>query len=352
MTNPLLQTLMPSTYVRHVAQEFSDHERLAAHSGIPPSLLLEYTLPVSVAQHLQIIRNAVAMAERADWYMDWGQRMAAHFHGPITLAMLSARCLGDGLDAFLKYIPNRVPYHRWTGTLTGETFVCEVAELLDLGTARIPLVEIPLLVMHEYVRTLRPGPLQGAAIEVTYAAPPHSASYAARYLCPVTFRSARNALRIPRAWRDIRNVGYDEATWFSAMQQCEALGVAREELGTLDAVRRLLFSYFDRQDLERAVPTLDHVAEALHLSPRTLIRRLRAQNTTYQALADGIQKHRARDLLANPALRVNAIARRLGYRDATAFVRAFRRWYGTTPGAYRQRTGGARDAEEGSPGEA
>jgi len=331
----LLQAMMPSTYVRHVAQEFSDHARLAANSGLSPALLLDYTLPITVAQHLQIIRNAVEMAERADWYMDWGQRMAAHFHGPITLAMLSARSLGDGLDAFLKYIPNRVPYHRWSGYPERDHFVCQVEERLDLGIARTTLVEIPLLVMHEYVRTLRPGALGGARIEVAYAAPPHQACYPQRYLCPVAFGQARNALLIPLAWREVRNVGYDETTWFSALQQCDALSVARDELNTLNAVRRQLFGYFDRNDLERAVPTLDSVAEALHMSTRTLIRRLRAQHTTYQAVADGIQKHRARDLLANPALRVHAIALQLGYRDSTSFVRAFKRWYGMTPGVYR-----------------
>jgi AraC-like DNA-binding protein len=335
--NALVQAMMPSTYVRHVAQEFSDHVRLAANSGISPTHLLDYTLPISVAQHLQIIRNAVEMADRADWYMDWGQRMAAHFHGPITLAMLSARCLGDGLDAFLKYIPNRVPYHRWAGYRERDHFVCEVEELIDLGVARTTLVEIPLLVMHEYVRTLRPGPLTGAFIEVNYAAPPHVACYAQRYRCPVAFGRARNALRIPLVWREVRNVGYDEATWFSALQQCAALSVARDELNTLNAVRRLLFNYFDRLDPERTALTLDQVADALHMSSRTLIRRLRAQNTTFQAVADGIQMHRARDLLANPALRVHAIARQLGYRDATGFVRAFKRWYGTTPGAFRTR---------------
>jgi len=334
---PILNAMMPSTYVRHVAQEFSDLDVLTTHSGIAAHLIMDYTLPITVTQHLQIIRNAVRLAERPDWYMDWGQRMAAHFHGPITLAMLSARSLGDGLDAFLRYIPSRVPYHRWSGQFEGDDFVCRVEELIDLESARVTLVEIPLIVMLEYVRTLRPGPLAGAHVEVAYAPPAHAACYLSRYRCPVTFGATRNALVIPRAWRDVRNVGYDEATWFSALQQCAALVMAGEELSVLNAVRRVLFGYFDRQDLARPVPTLENVADSLHVSPRTLIRRLRAANTTYQAVTDGIQQHRSRELLADPNLKINAIALRLGYRDANSFNRAFKRWYGIAPGAFRTR---------------
>ena len=150
----LERVLMPNTYVKHVAQEFADHERLTTGSGIAADALLTYAEPVSVAQHLQIIRNALDLAGRPDWYFAWGRRMAEHFHGPITNAWLSAPTLGAGLDTFLKFIPGRVPYHRWSGYGEGDDFVCEVQELIDLGTVRVTLVEIPLLVMHEYVRTI------------------------------------------------------------------------------------------------------------------------------------------------------------------------------------------------------
>lgn len=329
------QLLMPNTYVKHVAQEFADHATLTKGTGIAPEDLLQYRTPVTVAQHLQIIRNAVELAERPEWYMQWGQRMAEHFHGPITMAWLSAPTLGAGLDAFLKYIPGRVPYHRWRGYAEGDGFVSQVEELIGLGTARITLVEIPLLVMHEYVRTLRPGPLTGARIELCYAAPSHAAAYAESFLCPVAFGQQRNAFVIPSSWRAVPNMGYDEATWQTSLRHCEALCVTSADRDTLADVRRLLFERFTRGTFDRAIPNLDTIANSLHMSPRTLIRRLRALDTTYQAVTDEVQKHRARELLANPSLRIHAIAEQLGYRDATSFVRTFKRWYSTTPGAYR-----------------
>ncbi|MBK6660971.1 MAG: AraC family transcriptional regulator [Proteobacteria bacterium] len=336
----LERVLMPNTYVKHVAQEFSDHERLTTGSGIPADALLTYAEPVSVAQHLQIIRNALELSGRSDWYFAWGRRMAEHFHGPITLAWLSAPTLGAGLDTFLKFIPSRVPYHRWSGQVEGAEFVCEVRELIDLGPVRVTLVEIPLLVMHEYVRTIRPGPMQGARIELRYPPPEHAAVYGEWYGCEVRFNAPRNALVIPAAWRAVHNMGHDEGTWTTSLRHCEVLCAITEDKDTLTSVRRMLFNRFERPLGERVIPSLEEVAAALHLSPRTLIRRLRSVDTTYQAVVDGVQQQRARELLGNPNLRIQDVAVELGYQDPNSFARSFKRWFAMTPGDYRRRVNG------------
>jgi AraC-like DNA-binding protein len=336
----LERSLMPNTYVKHVAQEFPDHARLTAGTGIAPDALLHYPEPVTVAQHLQIIRNALELAGRPDWYFDWGRRMAEHFHGPITTAWLAAPTLGHGLDTFLKFIPSRVPYHRWSGSEEGAEFVCEVRELIDLGPVRVTLVEIPLLVMHEYVRTLRPGPLDGARVERRYPPPPHAAVYARWYGCPVAFGAARNALVIPRAWRAVPNMGHDEGTWTTALARCEAMCASNADEDSLTRVRRLLFDCLDRPDTnDRGLPSLEQIAERLHVSSRTLIRRLRSVNTTYQEVVDGVQQQRARELLGNPGLRIQDVAAALGYQDPNSFARSFKRWFAMTPGEYRKRIG-------------
>ena len=87
---------------------------------------------------------------------------------------------------------------------------------------------------------------------------------------------------------------------------------------------------------DAAFPTLEAIAEQLHTSSRTLIRRLRAMNTTYQAITEDVRKLRARELLANEANRLQDVAKHLGYEDLSNFRRAFKRWYGMTPKAYRE----------------
>lgn len=82
------------------------------------------------------------------------------------------------------------------------------------------------------------------------------------------------------------------------------------------------------------------VAAELGLTERSLRRRLSAAGTGYQEVLDQVRSALARSLLGGRAtIPVADVAARLGYADAGAFTHAFRRWTGTTPAAYRGRSG-------------
>lgn len=79
---------------------------------------------------------------------------------------------------------------------------------------------------------------------------------------------------------------------------------------------------------------LDHVARALHLSRRTLQRRIEERGTSFQELVDGVRRELAARYVAERALAIGEITFLLGYSEARAFLRAFKRWFGCTPGQY------------------
>ena len=83
--------------------------------------------------------------------------------------------------------------------------------------------------------------------------------------------------------------------------------------------------------------TLDHVADALSLTPRTLQRRLAASGITLRALLEDIRHTRAQALLSQPRAKVADVSDALGYADPTAFWRAWRGWTGTTPSRARSK---------------
>lgn len=330
------RTLMPNTYVRLLTQEFDDLDRVTEGTGIAPEDLAHYPHPVTVAQHLRCIENVIALRDSPDWHLQWGKRMAENFHGAVTMAWLSAPTLGEGLDAFIHYMPSRVPYLEWKGRADGDCFRCEVTPVVELGPVRHMLVEVPLVVMHEYVRVMRHGPASAARVELAYPPPMEAGLYARWFDCPVAFECGGNALVIPAGWRAIANVDFDEGAWRSALSRCEAQCHPGDQRNVLTRVRQLLLESI-AEGRSGAEPTLDHVARRMHLSPRTVIRRLRALDTTFQQLSDDVLKQRARELLADPVNRVEDVAVRLGYTDAASFRKAFRRWYGMTPAAYRAR---------------
>lgn len=82
--------------------------------------------------------------------------------------------------------------------------------------------------------------------------------------------------------------------------------------------------------------SLVDAARSLGLSPRTLQRRLALLGTTFEVLVDQWRRAQARQQLTESALPVAVIARRLGYQDPAHFVRAFRRWEGHPPLAWRR----------------
>ena len=77
------------------------------------------------------------------------------------------------------------------------------------------------------------------------------------------------------------------------------------------------------------------VAQALHLSPRTLRRRLQDHGATFHAMVSEARRDEATRLLRNSVLTVEQIAGHLGYSDPGNFCRAFKRWTGLTPGSFR-----------------
>jgi AraC-like DNA-binding protein len=106
-----------------------------------------------------------------------------------------------------------------------------------------------------------------------------------------------------------------------------------EELGcTQDVVERLGRMLARREDRCSFV----EAAEALALSPRTLKRKLVQRGVRYSDLLGRALRERAVSLLCARSLSVKEVAARLGYSTSANFLRAFRRWTGKSPVAYRR----------------
>jgi AraC-like DNA-binding protein len=78
------------------------------------------------------------------------------------------------------------------------------------------------------------------------------------------------------------------------------------------------------------------VAGALHMSPRNLQRRLSAEGTSYRKLVDAVRQELAESYLRNRSFTVAEISYLVGFSSQAAFSRAFKRWAGLTPQAYRE----------------
>ncbi|MCG8393443.1 MAG: AraC family transcriptional regulator [Pseudomonadales bacterium] len=81
------------------------------------------------------------------------------------------------------------------------------------------------------------------------------------------------------------------------------------------------------------------LANALHMTPRTLRRRLQEQGYSYQQLLEEARRRDSAQLLRDPELEIRRIGEMLGYLNPANFTRAFKRWTGLSPREWRRQLG-------------
>jgi len=150
---------------------------------------------------------------------------------------------------------------------------------------------------------------------------------------PLRFDSEQYAVVFSETWLSHRLSDTSPELLGLLQQQIDRLE-AREEEEFAEQVRSLL-----RTTLVTGHSSADQVAELFSMHRRTLNRRLNAYGTSFQKLTDEIRFEIARQLLEDSALEVIQIALLLGYSNASAFTRAFRRWSSTTPARWRDEKG-------------
>jgi AraC-like DNA-binding protein len=149
------------------------------------------------------------------------------------------------------------------------------------------------------------------------------------FQAPLRFDVEQTALAFPAIWLDHPLPGVDSNRRHRIEQQIAALETLdRGDLtGRLRRVLRVL--------LVTHRTSLAEVAQLFSIHRRTLNRRLEERGLTFQSLVDEVRYEIARQLLENTRMSICQIAATLDYSDASAFTRAFRRWSGTTPAAWR-----------------
>jgi AraC-like DNA-binding protein len=105
----------------------------------------------------------------------------------------------------------------------------------------------------------------------------------------------------------------------------------KDTLSAVGKVRRLI-----QRTTPADWPNFDDLAALMSVSPSTLRRRLEDEGRSYQAVKDELRRDMALHLLQTSRLSVAEIASRVGFKETSAFHRAFRKWTGLAPGQFRE----------------
>jgi len=150
--------------------------------------------------------------------------------------------------------------------------------------------------------------------------------------CPVTFGASRNTIVFRESDRQRPFVTRNAELLELLIPQFEQqLKESKREDSFSELVRGVV-----QQRLIGHRPIVGDVANDLHMSVRTLQRRLHEAGSSYQAVLDQARLQMARYYLGSSSLELNEAAYLLGYEDKNAFIRAFRNWEGVPPGIWRE----------------
>jgi len=323
------QRIGPACLIPDLLRQFGvEPAAVLAELGLPPNAIDSPEARLSYAVFTRLLAVAAERAGCDHFGLLIGRRTGLDYLGPVGELTRHSPTVGDALR---NYIVHQHLYSRagivfllTQGNATSLGFSVDHPDTNGVAQHQDGVLAIMLNVMRELTS---PDWLPDEFL-LAHRAPqdrkPYRWAFPRRLRFDAEFtgvRFASSVLQQPVPTADRNRFAVAEA-------QVAAIG--RRSL--VSDLRRAL-----RVELMRGEASGDRVAQTLAMHRRTLNRRLKATGTTFQALLDEVRCDAARHYLLLTQMPLVDIAAALGYSDASAFSRAFKRWTDTVPARFRQR---------------
>jgi AraC-like DNA-binding protein len=314
-----------------VRQLGADPAIVLADAGIDPGALDDPNGRIPYAHFARLLAAAAARTGCPHFGLLAGGAWHLSHLGMTGELIRHAPTVGEGLEEFVVF------HHLNSGG--GVAFLVKREGFADLGYAihapvagsTAAIYDAVLAAAMNFVREIAGEEWCPSEVLLSHAAPADAAPYRQCFGTSVRFGAEFSALRFRGALLEQRNAGADPERLRLARAKVRAAGRATIVQGASRALRTLLL---------HGKGSGDDVAQELAIHRRTLNRRLGAEGTTFQKVLDTVRFTVAKEMLEDSRVAIPEIATALGYSDYVSFTRAFKRWTGNTPGAWRKRPPG------------
>lgn len=319
--------VVPGTYVRllyeYLAQRGVDGERLL---GEPPPAGDRYP----VGRWRQMLETAAAHFNDPQLGLRLGQLITPAHLGVMGYVLIACGNLGAAMQRFQKYqrlVYDVNPFHYGVekGSLQLEWGV-------EHGRPGALADECAITALVQFARNLtgREWPIE--SVHFVNPEPLDAEPYRRYFGREVCFAQSATRVRISLSYLALPLRQPDPALLDLLTRQADTLLAALPDSDDFEqSVRRCVARL-----MREGEPSLERVADELHLSTRTLHRRLEERATNFRALQEDTRRRVAEDHLRDPRLQLAEIAQLLGFSEQSAFTRAFTRWTGMSPGRFRR----------------
>lgn len=318
-----------STLPRKIEELGLSPETVLRRAGLPMGLFNMDKVMVSTEEFFALHRGIAEASNDPGVGLKLGTEERVERYDPVKIAAISARSFQDAVERLSRYKQLTCPEEIRVVERGNE---CAVRFVWLRAHEKEPplLVDVCFAWIVAMAQRGTGRPLSPQRVEFQRA-PAHREMYEVHFRCPVKFRANQNALVFKKADMELPFVTSNPDLLATVAPQLEA-----------ELTEQLAQKNFNEQAkgiLKRLLagqrPGIDDLARELHLSTRTLQRRLTEQGITFQRLLEEARRELARHYLLHSSRELNETAYLLGYEDANSFFRAFHQWEGTSPGQWR-----------------
>jgi AraC-like DNA-binding protein len=261
--------------------------------------------------------------------LPWGS------YGMLARASLGAPSLGVALKRWCRHHSLLVDDIRLKLVTTGDSAAILIEESTRLVHQSLAAREFCVVHVLRNIHGLACWyiaarmPLLGARFP--FSAPAHEDAYGLMFPGPLRFDAAQAEIRFDAAYLALP-LRRDEKALQHMLQRALSLTVLqyRRDRLQVQQVRQVLATHPDQTHNAHGVAAL------LNTSARTLHRQLKEEGASLQGLKDEIRFERAKELLHRSGMPVKQVAAAAGFRNEKSFIRAFRAWTGSNPGAFKK----------------
>jgi len=330
---PVVLASAATGIVPFIEKNGGDIDGVFGNSGIAPDMAGAPTLKIKLSSYCRLFEEAAKRTRHGNFGLWFGNQFQPRDLGMWGYAIVSSPTLGTALKNLVDLFPlhqerSIMRLNRGQDGLMRLEYQIYSAEIVE----RRQDAELSLGMFRNVIRECF-GP-RWAPLEVHFEHPRPEAwkEHESAFDAPVYFSQPTNALVFRPDLLDRPMPGSDTKL-LAMMQTClESLGSGHEGGdGLFDRIRTAI-----RLKLANGYPTLDDIAADLRLSPGAIQRELAEHGATYKETVETTRQALARMYLDQRQLPLTEIALLLGYSELSAFTRAFTRWSGSSPSAYRR----------------
>ncbi|MDR3418514.1 MAG: AraC family transcriptional regulator [Nevskia sp.] len=322
-----------------VTERGANAQQLFAGMPFGPDLLQRPTARMSALQWGRLVSQAMRLTGDPGLGYECGLRMRPSAHGFLGYATLSCASMREAMELTIRYAEARQRGFAMRLVTEDGHAAVEVREKQPVTMLRSFFYEHILIGLARGGAAIlgrEANPFDDVEIWFDWPEPAYHAAYRKR-LPRIRFSRRANLMRFPQGMLELRPVLADPQASTQLIEQCERELV--QAGGTGDSIGLRVCAVLVQLP-HGGYPDLEAIAGRLHMSSRTLSRRLRDDGGSFQQLLDDTRRRDACELIETTQLDLQDIAARLGYRNPANFTRAFRKWTGEAPSRYRQRRGG------------